>query len=189
LRQHSRFADQLHLVLSAQTVAGLLLSQTVCFDRWKTVLPLGHCLASSWQCWQCWQCWLSNERIAVEALYGPLILWAIQHWQKPGQSLHLALDTKMLWNRCCVVVLSVVAHGRAIPLLWHTLERPSASVSAGILIALLDKADRLLAGFGAITLLADHALPCDELLRWFDGKSRWLRSVGSQVIRSTAHSR
>jgi hypothetical protein len=33
-----------------------------------------------------------------------------------GQSLHLALDTTMLWNRCCVVVLSVVAHGRAIPL-------------------------------------------------------------------------
>ena len=75
----------------------------------------------------------------------------------------------MLWNRCCVVVLSVVAHGRAIPLLWHTLEHPSASVSAGISIALLDKADRLLAGFGAITLLADRAFPCDELLRWFDG--------------------
>jgi hypothetical protein len=41
LRQHSRFCDQRHLVLLAQMVAGLLLSQTVCFDRWKTVLPLG----------------------------------------------------------------------------------------------------------------------------------------------------
>jgi len=27
----------------------LLLIQTVCFDRWKTVLPLGHYLAASWQ--------------------------------------------------------------------------------------------------------------------------------------------
>jgi hypothetical protein len=36
----------------------------------------------------------------VEALYRPLILWAIQHWQKPGQILHLALDTTMLWNLC-----------------------------------------------------------------------------------------
>jgi 8-oxo-dGTP diphosphatase len=59
------------------------------------------------------QRWLSNERIDVEALYGPLILWALQHWQKSGQSLHLALDTTMLWNWCCVVVLSVVAHAGA----------------------------------------------------------------------------
>lgn len=187
LRQHSPFLDQRHLVLLAQMVTGLLLSQTVCFDRWKSVLPLGNCLAASWQR-RC-QRWLCNTRIDVEALYGPLILWALQNWQKPGQSLHLALDTTMLWNRCCVVVLSVVAHGRAIPLLWHTLEHPSASVSAGISIALLDKADRLLAGFGAITLLADRAFPCDELLRWFDGKSRWqfvMRLRGDTEIHGTA---
>jgi hypothetical protein len=108
-----------------------------------------------------------------EALYGPLVLWVIQHWQQPGQALHLALDTTMLWNRCCVVVLSVVCHGRAIPLLWRTLEHPSASVSASVSIALLEKADRLLAAFGAITLLADRAFPSEELLGWFDGKARW----------------
>lgn len=90
----SGFPDQSHLVLLAQMVADLLRSQSVCFDRWKTVLPLGHCLASSWQ--RRAQRWLSNERIEVEALYGPLILWALQHWQKPGQSLHLAIDTTML---------------------------------------------------------------------------------------------
>jgi hypothetical protein len=168
LRQHSPFLDQRHLVLLAQMVACLLLSQTVCFDRWTSVLPLGNCLAASWQR-RC-QRWLCNARIDVEALYRPLILWALQHWQKPGQSLHLALDTTMLWDRCCVVVLSVVAHGRAIPLLWHTLEHPSASVSAGISIALLDKADRLLARFGVITLLAERAFPWDALLRWFDGQ-------------------
>ena len=90
LRQHSRFCDQRHLVLLAQMVAGLLLSQTVCFDRWKTVLPLGHCLAASWQ--RRAQRWLCNTRIDVEALYGPLVLWALQHWQKPGQALHLVAE-------------------------------------------------------------------------------------------------
>ena len=170
LRQHSPFCDQRHLVLLAQMVAGLLLSQTVCFDRWKTVLPLGHCLAASWQ--RRAQRWLCNTRIDVEALYGPLVLWALQHWQKPGQALHLALDTTMLWNRCFVVVLSVVCHSRAIPLLWRTLEHPSASVSASVSIALLEKVDRLLAAFGAITLLADRAFPSKELLGWFDGKPR-----------------
>ena len=95
----------------------------------------------------------------------------------------------MLWNRFCVVVLSVVAHGRAIPLLWQTLEHPSASVSASVSIALLEKADQLLAGFGTITLLADRAFPCDELLSWFRGRSRWsyvMRLRGDTEIHGTA---
>jgi hypothetical protein len=168
-------------------VAGLSLSETVCFDRWKMRLPLAHCLAASWQR-RC-QRWLANSRIDVQALYGPLILWAIQYWQNPGQVLYLALDTTMLWNRFCVVVLSVVAHGRAIPLLWQTLEHPSASVSAPVSIALLEKADRLLRGFGAITLLADRAFPCDELIAWFRGRSRWnyvMRLRGDTEIHGTA---
>ena len=171
LRQHCPARDQRHLTQLGWMVAGLLLSETVCFDRWKSRLPLGHCLAASWQR-RC-QRWLSNARIDGEELYEPLILWAIQSWQTPGQALHLALDTTVLWNRFCVVVLSVVAHGRAIPLLWQTLEHPSASVSAAVSIALLEKAERLLAGFGAITLLADRAFPCDELLAWFRGRARW----------------
>jgi hypothetical protein len=114
--------DQRHLVLLAWMVAALLLSETVCFDRWKTRLPMARCLASSWQR-RCGR-WLSNRRIDVEALYGPLIVWAIQHWQNPGHTFHLALDTTVLWNRCCVVVLSVVCHGRAIPLLWQCWSIP-----------------------------------------------------------------
>lgn len=125
------------LVLLGWMVAGLLLSQTVCLDQWKRAIPLGRCLAASWQ-HRCRR-WLSNGRIDVEELYGPLVLWAIQQWQKPGQTLHLALDTTMLWNRFFVVVLSVVCHGRAIPLLWQTLEHPSASVSAEVVIALLQR--------------------------------------------------
>ncbi len=132
LRQHCPVQDQRHLVLLGWMVAGLLLSQTVCFDHWRSRLPLGRCLAASWQR-RC-QRWLANSRITPESLYGPLILWAIQDWQSPGQALHLALDTTMLWNRICVVVVSVVCHGRAIPLLWQAPEHPSASVSAAVSI-------------------------------------------------------
>ena len=78
-------------------VAALLLSQTICFDRWKSVLPLSHCQAASWQ--RRIQRWLSKARIDRERLYGPLLLWAIQRWQQPGQDLVLALDTTLLWNR------------------------------------------------------------------------------------------
>ena len=187
LRQRCPVRDQRHLVLLAWMVAGLLLSETVCFDRWKARLPLAHCLASSWQR-RCGR-WLANGRINVEALYSPLVFWAIQQWQNPGHTLYLALDTTMLWNRFCVVVVSVVAHCRAIPLLWQTLEHPSASVSASVSIALLEKADQLLIGFGAITLLADRAFPCDELITWFRGRSRWsyvMRLRGDTEIHGTA---
>jgi hypothetical protein len=88
-----------------------------------------------------------------------------------------------------VVVVSVVCHGRAVPLLWQTLEHPSASVSAAVSIGLLEKADRLLAGFGAITLLADRAFPCAELLSWFHGRNRWsyvMRLPGDTEIHGTA---
>lgn len=64
------------------------------------------------------------------------------------------------------------AHGRAIPLIWQTLEHPSASVCASVSIALLEKADWHLAGFQSITLLADRAFRCDELLRCFRGRYR-----------------
>ena len=74
-------------------------------------------------------------RSAAPQLAGPLVLWAMRHWHKPGHALHLALDTTVLWNRFCVVALSVVCHGRAIPLLWQTLEHPSASVSAEVVKA------------------------------------------------------
>ena len=187
LRQHCPVRDQRHLVLLGWMVAGLLLSQTVCFDHWKTRLPLGRCLAASWQR-RC-QRWLANGRIDAESLYGPLIRWAIQGWQNPGQALHLALDTTMLWTRICVVVVSVVCHGRAIPLLWQTLEHPSASISAAVSIGLLERADRLLAGFGAITLLADRAFPCAELLGWLENQRGWtyvMRLPGDTEIHGTA---
>jgi hypothetical protein len=187
LRQHCPVCDERHLTVLAWMVAGLLLSQTVCFDHWKAKLPMVHCLAASWQR-RCRR-WLGNQRISVDALYGPLVLWAIQHWQKPCHSLHLALDTTVLWNHSCVVALSMVCHGRAIPLLWQTLEHPSASVSAEVVIGLLQRADRLLADCPAITLLADRGFPSAELLGWFEGRERWsyvMRLRGDAEIHGTA---
>jgi Transposase DDE domain len=186
-RQHCPVCDERHLTVLAWMVAGLLLSQTVCFDHWKAKLPMVHCLAASWQR-RCRR-WLGNQRISVDALYGPLVLWAIQHWQKPCHSLYLALDTTVLWNHSCVVALSMVCHGRAIPLLWQTLEHPSASVSAEVVIGLLQRADRLLADCPAITLLADRGFPSAELLGWFEGRERWsyvMRLRGDAEIHGTA---
>ena len=84
LRRHSLLRDQRHLVLLAQRVAVLLLRQMACFDRWKSVLPLGHGLAAS--CQRRCQCWLGSAQDELEPLYGPLVLWALTPLQESGRT-------------------------------------------------------------------------------------------------------
>lgn len=43
----------------------------------------------------------------------------------------------MLGHRYGVVMLSAVCQGQAIPLLWQTLEQPSADLNAELVVALL----------------------------------------------------
>jgi hypothetical protein len=148
---------------------------------------MAHGLAASWQR-RC-QRWLGNSRIDVGRNDGTLILWALQQWKNASQRLHLALDTSTLWNRYRIVYISIVVHGRAIPLVWRTLVHPSASISAGISIEMLKQADQMLADFGPITLLADRDFPSADLLSWFDDQPRWttmMRICSDTWINGTA---
>ena len=81
--------------------------------------------------------WLDNERIAVPALYGPLIQQALAEWG--DHIVYLALDTSMLWNTYCLVRLSIVYRGRAVPIRWKVLEHPSSSMAYDIYEEMLDK--------------------------------------------------
>jgi hypothetical protein len=58
--------------------------------------------------------WIVHDRIDVHALYGPLIQQALADWET--QVLYLALDTSALWNTYCLVHISPVYEGRAVPL-------------------------------------------------------------------------
>ena len=71
--------------------------------------------------------WLDNHRIDVHALYGPLMQQALTEWG--SNLLYLALDTSTLWNTYCLVRISLVYRGRAIPMVWKVLEHPSSSVA------------------------------------------------------------
>lgn len=74
-----------------------------------------------------WSRLLSNERIGVADLYVPLVLVVLSGWQP--HLLALALDTTVLWNRYCMIHLSLVCCGRAVPLLWRVLELEHATVA------------------------------------------------------------
>lgn len=52
------------------------------------------------------QRWLENERIEVNSLYGPLLQNALSEWGMT--TLYLAFDTSMLWNKYCIMRLSIV---------------------------------------------------------------------------------
>jgi phosphoribosylaminoimidazole-succinocarboxamide synthase len=71
--------------------------------------------------------WLEKTRIDVHALDGPLVHHALAEWENHVWS--LALDTSMLWNTYCLVRLSLVYRGRAVPSVWTVLEHPSSRVA------------------------------------------------------------
>lgn len=104
---------------------------------------------------------MDNERIQVHKLYGSLIQQALAEWGE--HSLYLALDTSLLWDKYCVIRLSVVYRGRAIPLVWTVLAHPSSAVAFGLYRNLLDKAAQLLRPCGCqVIFLADRGFADTE---------------------------
>lgn len=100
---------------------------------------------------------VGNDRVQVSRLYLPLVMAALSGWSH--QRLYLALDTTVLWDRYCMIHLSVICCGRAVPLLWRVLEHGSATVAFQEYQPLLRKARWLLRQHGDVMLLADRGLP------------------------------
>lgn len=141
-----------------------------------------------------WRRFLDNQRVRVSRMYVPLVMAALSGW-KPHR-LYLALDTTVLWDQYCMIHLSVVCCGRAVPLLWRVLEHDSATVAFKEYQPLLRKARWLLRQHPDKMLLADRGeanhevmgwlqasgwhyclrLPCDVLLR---GPSKYPTVVGA----------
>ena len=96
--------------------------------------------------------WLDNKRINVCALYGPLIEQALADWG--DYRLQLALDTSRLWGQYCIVRISVIYRGRAVPLVWTVLEHGSSSVAYSVYAPLLDAAAQLVPADCVVVFLA-----------------------------------
>jgi hypothetical protein len=67
--------------------------------------------------------------------YIPLVMAGLSKWK--NRRLYLAIDTTVWWDQYCMIHLSVVCCGRAIPLLWDVLEHESATVAFSEYIPLL----------------------------------------------------
>ena len=78
----------------------------------------------------------------------------------------------MLWNQYCLVYLSVVCAGRAVPLMWMGLEHKSASVAFERYQPLLERAVKKLIDFNDVVLLADRGFANHDLVKWLQ-QSPW----------------
>jgi hypothetical protein len=78
--------------------------------------------------------------------------------------LYLALDTSLLWNQYCLLRLSVVYRGRAVPIVWDVVQHSSSSVTHAVYAALLDAVPAVLPAGSKVVFLADRGFADAGLL-------------------------
>jgi len=160
LRQHRKWLDLRHLKTLAWMMVGLIHSSSISLGAWAPFVISRARYSQSTV--RRFRRWLDNDNIEVHALYGPLIQQALIGWV--DKTLYIALDTSMLWNTYCMVRLSVIYRGRAVPLVWCVLEHGSATVAYDVYKALLDKANTLMPFACKVVLLADRGFADTELM-------------------------
>jgi len=166
LSQHENWLDIRHLKTLAWMIVGLVESSTISLTAWSPYVRSRAQYVQSTV--RRFRRWLDNDRIKVHKLYGPLIRQALSGW---GQhTLYLSLDTSMLWEKYCIVRISIVYRGRAIPLVWKVLEHPSSTVAFEMYKDLLNRAAQLLLPFDCqVVFLADRGFADTNLMAHLNG--------------------
>jgi hypothetical protein len=161
LSQHQQWLDVRHLKTLAWMMLGLIQSGLIGLNAWAPYVKGRALFAQSTV--RRFARWLDNPRINVNQLYGPLIQQALAEWGH--HVLYLALDTTLLWGQYCVVRISIIYRGRAVPLIWHVLEHPSSSVAYAVYQGLLDRAATLLPLHCRVVFLADRGFADTSLMQ------------------------
>ncbi len=165
LGQHANWLDLRHCKTLAWMMVGLICSKTVSLGAWAPLVITQAQYAQSVV--RRFSRWLANTRINVEPLYGPLIEQAVGGWV--GKRMSVALDTSMLWHTSCLIRLSVISRGRAVPLVWRVIEHGSAAVSFETYQDLLDNAKRRLPLACQVVFLADRGFADTQLMGHLQG--------------------
>lgn len=160
LGQHANWLDLRHRTTLAWMMVGLVCSKTVSLGAWAPFVVSRAQYAPSIV--RRFSRWLANNRIKVEPLYGPLIEQAVVGWV--GKRMYVALDTSMLWNTYCLIRLSVIYRGRAVPFVWRVIEHGSAAVSFETYQDLLEEAKSRLPFACKVVFLADRSFADTQLM-------------------------
>lgn len=104
LCQHENWPDRRHIKTLAWMMVGVILSGCVNLSEWAVWVESRAEQAHSTE--RRFSRWLHNGRLQVNELYGPLIQQALTDWG--AETLYVALDTSVLWNRYCLIRLSLI---------------------------------------------------------------------------------
>lgn len=167
LSQYSKYRDLRHLKALAWMINALICSGKINLSEWESYVPSRATQAQSTE--RRWQRFIRNRRIKIKSLYIPLLLTAISNWN--SNRLYLALDTTVLWNRFCIIHLSIVCGGRAVPFLWKVLEHKSSTVAFTEYKLMLKLAQKLLSNYSNVMLLADRGFANHQLINWLQNSS------------------
>ena len=81
-----------------------------------------------------------------------------------GKTISVALDTSRRWDTSCIIRLSVVYRGRAVPLVWSVIAQGSSLVACEVDKALWDRAAERLPFASKVIFLADRGCADTELM-------------------------
>ena len=159
---HSNWLDVRHFKTLAWMINGVILSGKISLGEWAVFVQARAQYPAS--VIRRFRRFLDNKRIEVHPLYAPLFAQALQGWDH--KTVYIALDTSLLWNTYCIVRLSLIYRGRAIPIVWKVFEHGSASIAYEEYQALLDQAAQLLFSFHCkVIFLADRGFADTNLMR------------------------
>jgi hypothetical protein len=102
-RQYSRAKDWRHLKTLGWMVSALIGSGKLSLPAWEPYVTSQATQAQSFE--RRWRRFLTNKKINVEHIYIPLVMAALSKWK--NQRLSLAIDTTVLWDKYCMIHLSV----------------------------------------------------------------------------------
>ena len=169
LGQHSHWLDKRHLYTMAWMIVGLIESKMISLPEWVPFVNSRATFAQSTV--RRFSRWLNNEHIHVHDLYAPIIQEALIEWG--DGTVYLALDTSMLWDRFCHIRISVIYRGRAVPMIWKTIEHGSSTVSFESYSDLLEKAEKLLPTGCNVVFLADRGFADTKLMEYLSETLHW----------------
>lgn len=184
--EEPNWLDIRHLKTLVWMMVGLIASNVISLTEWAPFVQSRAQYAQSTV--RRFRRWLGNKRISVHHLYQPLIRQALSEWGE--KRLYLALDTSLLWNKYCIIRLSIVYRGRAVPLVWTVFEHGSSAVAFEAYKDLLNKAAILLAPFDCqVVFLADRGFADTGLMAHADRVGwRWrIRVKASFVVHRPGH--
>jgi hypothetical protein len=155
-----RFHDLRALITFVWALVGLIISETIHLNIWALYRP-GKANAASKE--RQLSRWLHNDKITPAVIYRPLLRQALNQWS--GETLYLALDTSLLWERFVIVRLALVYRGRALPLGWIVRASGSATVPVACYQRMLAEVAELIPINSRVVLLADRGFMDIKLMK------------------------